>query len=283
MAKTKSVANRKASPNDKDQALLVIDEKAGLIFESEKAMTAHFQPGILALEAEYQSLRQDSDFSDADQMTLESHLEDTLDDPDEVWQDSKTLEDTVLHTFIANRGGFHYVAVAYVSTDDGEPTFVLTHFPTRIPETAEAYRRGELVYDKGMEKVQPAVLDGDALGDGDPLAIGLYLSMTKVRSDKDVLEADFIKFADLREDVIENPDEIWRKNDLDGNILVSFIKEFPDHDVKELNYVVVTQEDEQSGVHALLFSFPTTDQALVDRYRQGENLQAEEVVQENSH
>jgi hypothetical protein len=36
-------------------------------------------------------------------------------------------------------------------------------------------------------------------------------------------------------------------------------------------------------VHSLLFSFPTSDTYLLDRYRQGENLQAEEVVQESSH
>ncbi|NQZ19758.1 MAG: peptidase, partial [Bdellovibrionales bacterium] len=35
--------------------------------------------------------------------------------------------------------------------------------------------------------------------------------------------------------------------------------------------------------HALLFSFPTSDETLVDRYRHGENLQADEVIQESSH
>jgi len=45
-----------------------------------------------------------------------------------------------------------------------------------------------------------------------------------------------------------------------------------------LSYVVVTQEDDNSNVHALLFSFPTTDKTLVDRYRQGEYLQPEEVA-----
>lgn len=32
-----------------------------------------------------------------------------------------------------------------------------------------------------------------------------------------------------------------------------------------------------------MFSFPTNDESLVDRYRHGENLHAEEVVQESSH
>ena len=51
----------------------------------------------------------------------------------------------------------------------------------------------------------------------------------------------------------------------------------------DLHYVVVTIEDTPSSSHALLFSFPTGDKNLLDRYRHGENLQAEEVVQEASH
>lgn len=283
MAKTKSRGKTRKTSAGKAQEMIIIDEKAGLIFESEEALSAYFAPALEILEKEYQQLRSPDDFTDEQQIALEEHLEPTLDEPDEVWIDENIVNEIPLHVYIADRGGFHYIAIAYVSAEDGEPTFVLSHFPTKVPDVAAQYQRGEMVYSKRYEQVQPAVLEGDALGDGDPLAIGLYLSMAKVRSEKDIPEDDFKKYADLREDTIENPDEIWRKNDLDGNILVSFIREYPEHETKELTYVVVTQEDDNSNVHALLFSFPTTDKTLVDRYRQGENLQAEEVVQENSH
>ena len=85
----------------------------------------------------------------------------------------------------------------------------------------------------------------------------------------------------MRFDALEDADEIWRSSDSLGNVLVSFIKEFGDEE--EFSYIVVTVEDAPSGSHALLFSFPTRDRGLVDRYRHGENLQAEEVVQESSH
>ena len=80
----------------------------------------------------------------------------------------------------------------------------------------------------------------------------------------------------------QDADEIWRTNDTMGNILVSFIKDFSDHD-RGLTYIVVTVEDTPSNSHALLFSFPTKDSALADRYRHGESLHADEVVQESSH
>src|SRR5690606_6007801 len=126
-------------------------------------------------------------------------------------------------------------------------------------------------------------IDGDALREGDDFARGLYHAMLKVRADSDIKEDKFKRFAHLREDTIEQPDEIWRSNDSMGNVLVSFIKEFPDETPGNVYYIVVTLEDMPSNSHALLFSFPTIDEALVGRYRHGENLQAEEVVQEASH
>lgn len=286
MAKTKSRAKtKKTGPAEKEY--IVVDEAAGLIFESEKDLFGYFENAIHKLESEYQSLRSPDDFSDEEQIAREHFLEAALDEPDEVWLDDKTFEDFAIYHFIKSFEGaesFKYVAVSYVSSEDEYPTFVFIHFPTKDKQMAQNYQRGEMVYDRTFEEVSVGSVEGDSLGEGDPLAMGLYLSMLKLRNEKDILQEKFQEFANLREDTIENADEIWRKNDLDGNILVSFIKEFPDHEtVKDLTYIAVTQEDEQTNVHSLLFSFPTTDHSLVDRYRQGENLQAEDVTQESAH
>ncbi|WP_413288263.1 PBECR2 nuclease fold domain-containing protein [Bdellovibrio sp. HCB337] len=285
-AKTKSKSRgKKKSTNEKEY--IIIDETNGLIFENEEDLFGYFEDNINALEDEYQAVRSEEDLSDDEQVALESYLESTLDEPDEIWQDSQTFEDLVIHHFIRSfevgNQIFHYIAIAYVTSDDTYPSFVFIHFPTKDLRMLQNYQRGELIYDKKYEYVQAGAIDGDALGEGDPLSMGLYIAMMKVRSEKDIDQEKFKDFQDLREDTIESADEIWKKNDLDGNVLVTFIKEYPDHEVSELTYVVVTQEDSTSNVHSLLFSFPTNDSTLVDRYRQGENLQAEEVVQESSH
>lgn len=282
MAKSKSRGKKRKSDDSKERELIVIDEAAGLIFENDQALEAYFEAPIQILEDEYLALRGESDFSDDEQIALEGALEETLDDPDEVWRDEKIWQDGALHFFMRSFEDFTYMAVAYVSGEE-EPTFVLFHFPTRDAELVRNYQRGDLVYSRVFEQVLPGAIEGDALIDGDELAMGLYVSMLKLRADKDVSQDDFQQFGDLREDTIEEPDEIWRKNDLHGNTLVCFIKEFPDHEGGEVTYIAVTLEDSETQVHSLLFSFPTKDSALVDRYRQGENLQAEEVVQENSH
>jgi hypothetical protein len=287
MAKAKHRAKKKKLQG-KDEELIVIDEKAGLIFQNTEDLYQYFRVAIDALETEYESLHSETDLTEEQQTQFEDKLEEVLDSPDEVWMDEKAVKDLLIHhfvkTFEENDETIYYVASAYVSTDDETPTFVLLHFASKDHELFKNYQRGELIYDHNFEEAQPGAIEGDALSEGDSLALGLYLAMLKVRSEKDIDPEKFKDFSVLREETIETADEIWRKNDLDGNVLVSFIKEYPEHeDTKDLAYVAVTQEDPQSNVHSLLFSFPTTDKTLLDRYRQGENLQADEIVQESSH
>ena len=285
MKNSKSRGHKKKSA--KDEELIVIDEKAGLIFESEDALDGYFVRHIEELEKQYMEKRKPTDFSDKTQIKLEKHLEEVLASPDRIWKDSKTFPDLVLHIYTkeiqAKSQDFIYIAICYVTVEDQVPTFVLTHFPTKDKDMHKFFKRGELIYDKVFEKVAEGALEGDSLLEADGLAMGLYLSMLKVRSEQDIPQSEFKNYADLRESTIEEPDEIWRKSDLNGHQMVIFIKEFPDHPMHDLTYVVATVEDEGQAVHTLLFSFPTNDATLVDRYRMGENLQAEEVTTESSH
>lgn len=281
----KATMKKKISLADKE--LILVDEAAGLIFENEQDLFGYFEPAIKKLESEYQALRSDDDFTDEEQIAREHFLDACLDEPDEVWMDEKTVADYPIFIYIKEieegDTAFKYVAMAYVSSEEEFPTFVFIHFPTKDSRVWQNYQRGEMAYDRDFEEASAGGVEGDALLEGDPLALGLYQSMITVRSEKDIPQEKFQEFAELREETIEAADEIWRKNDLEGNVLVSFIKEFPDHEVKDLTYIAVTQEDEDSNVHSLLFSFPTNDSALADRYRQGENLQADEISQESSH
>lgn len=277
--KSKGVKLRRRSPE------IVIDRQAGLIFASEKELYAFFNPQIEHLEKEYQSFAKEDDIKEEEVSDISGILDTTLDEPAEIWHDDKTFKQYPIFHFIRpieELGAFH-VAITYVSSED-EPTFIFLHFVTRDLDLVSKYRRGDLVYDRAFEEVGFGALEGDALSEGDPMAMGLFLSMLKLRGESDVAFDQFQKVGeDCREETIENADEIWRSNDMRGNTLVTFIKEFPDHFIKDMTYVAVTQEDENNQVHALLFSFPTNDSSLVDRYRHGENLQAEEVSQESSH
>ncbi len=263
---------------------IVIDAARGWIFQNETELYEHFSESVHTIEALYAKRRASDDIADADLVKYESLLHQVLEEPDEVWMDSELLKDQVVHSYIGqfevDTETVFYIANTYVVNES--PAFIYLHFATRDPKLVDKYRQGQLVYDRVIKEVEAGAIDGDVLGEGDPLAVGLYKAMLKLRNPSDIPESEFRNFSDKREESIEQPDEIWRTNDLSGNILVSFISDFSS-DTDALYYVVVTVEDAPSGSHAILFSFPTNDVSLVERYRHGENLQAEEVVQEASH
>lgn len=275
----------KIGADSKDK--IVIDQAAGLVFDSENDLYNFFSKPIAKIESEYLQKKSPNDLSDQEQTQFDKLLPVLLDDPDEIWEDSKTLDDDYVWIYIRKLAEsfqgqlVYHLALCYL-TDD-VPSFVYLHFVTRDENLVENFRRESKVYDREDFEAPLGAIDGDALNEGDELALGLYRAMMTLRSKKDIPEERFVEYHEHREDAIEDADEIWRSNDSFGNTLVSFISEFSDGEDSAFWYIVVTLEDSASNSHALLFSFPTTDRNLVDRYRHGENLQAEEVVQESSH
>lgn len=286
--RTSKAKMRKTTKKFQDKELIVVDEAKGLIFENEKTLYGYFANTIKALEDKYlKNYDFKNDFSREEIDNLDYWLEETLDDPDEIWMNADTFDDLVVYTLVKEvQDGddvFNYVAVVYLNSEENYPTFVFLHFATVDSDLTEIFREKEIIYHSKLESVQFAALEGDSLLEGDYLAIGLLESMIKLRSDKDIPTDKFKEFAEFRDETINDPDEIWRQVSSEGNILVNFIKEISEHSEKDLHYVVVTEEEPETQVHSLLFSFPTTDMNLLERYRQGENLEAEEVSTESSH
>jgi hypothetical protein len=282
---SKTAAKRKPARKTRLHQPIIIDEAKGLVFETEEDLYQHFHPQIQALEKEYIRTRASSDIPDKEFSHYEPLLSKVLDDPDEVWEDNRTVAGQTVYNYVGHYlyedKPVYYVAVAHLTDDT--PSFIYLHFPSTNLTLIERFRRGQLVYDRVIKEVEKGAVEGDALSEGDDLAVGLYKAMLKLRGDKDIAEDDFKNYENYREETIEEADEIWRTTDLSGNVLVSFIKDCADPESLDLHYIVVTIEDTPSNSHALLFSFPTRDRNLVDRYRHGENLHAEEITQEASH
>lgn len=271
-----------------EKELIIIDESQGLIFENEKTLFGYFDSGILALENRYQKgYDSKKDYNEDEVLERNKYLEQTLDDPDEIWIDNTLSREYSVHTFVRhfleNGQDCFFVTCVYLTVDEKIPTFIFIQFGTKDVELLEEFRREEIIFHRKLESIQFAAIEGDSLTEGDFFAIGLLESMIKLRSDKDIQTAQFQDYALHREDTINNPDEIWKQLTSDGHVLVTFLKDISDGTEADLHYVVVTEEDESNQVHSLLFSFPTKDPNLLDRYRQGENLEADEVSTESSH
>lgn len=270
---------------EKDEAIL-IDEETDLLFCSEDCLYQHFSTPIDDLEKEYLALRGEKDIAREDFQKYEELLGNLLEGPDEIWEDSETVKDTNLHIYIGEfqveEQTIYYVAV--LRETEGNPSFVFLHFPTTEMKLLEQYRRGKLIYSRSQSEIEVDASDEDALSEGDELARGHFESMLKVRNKKDIPEDEFGDYLKYRQETIEEADEMWRHSDLEGNTFVHFIKDFEiEGQARGISYIVVTIEDVVSGSHFILFSFPTKDPALAERYRQGEMLNSEEPTKQESH
>ncbi|MGE3973973.1 MAG: PBECR2 nuclease fold domain-containing protein [Bdellovibrionales bacterium] len=274
--------NCKNAVEEKDA--FIIDEEKDLIFCSEKCLYEHFANPIGELEKEYMAHRGDDDISQEEFSKYEDCLNTLLEEPSEIWEDTETVKGTPLHQYIGEFSvddqSIYYIAI--VTQTQSAPNFVFLHFPTTDLKLVEHYRRGRLIYDKSQSEIEIEASEGDALSEGDEMAQNLFQAMIGVRSNKDIPEDEFAKYIHLRQEAIEEADEIWRKSDLQGNTLVHFIKEFS-LDEGDVKYVVVTIQDVMSGSHFILFSFPTKDEQLVERYRQGHSLNSETDTPDETH
>ncbi len=272
---------KKTVKSSVEDRTIVIDPDKNLVFDTEDQLFNHFRKQIQNVESFYsKSIKKyPNDINETAFGKYEANLTDTLDDPDEVWI-TKQLTDLETAIFIKKfDDDLFHIAVCYLYDD--EPSFIFMHFPTKILSLAEEFKMGEMMFDLQTKDIYPGAIDGDALSEGDDLAVGHFKAMLVVRNDTDIPSADFQTYSEHREDSIELADEIWRTSDSYGQNIVTFIKHHPDPE--NIYYIVVTLEDSESDSNILLFSFPTNDEALVERYRQGENLQADEIIQENSH
>jgi len=268
--------------DESNKTSIVLDESKGLVFDSEEEAAAHFSKYIRELEEELLSVRSENDIPLDEFDKYDQCLADTLNDPDEIWRDSTTFDDFELSIYVADFEAedipFTYIVIAFMGSSG--KSFVFLHFPTIEEEVAEKFRRGHKQYEKGINF--SAEMEVDALSSGDEFATGLFEAMLTLRNDRDIPQEEFDDFQRYREETIEEAEEIWRKTDSQGHILVNFIKEFDDPE-GDFYYIVVSLEEQFSESHYILFSFPTNDSGLVSRYRQGENLDAEAFVKEESH
>jgi hypothetical protein len=261
---------------------IIIDEEKGLSFKSEEELYQFFQPHIEKLEVEYEKFyRPNKDFQQDSYEEYEDQLLELLSEPDQIYEDEYRLPGFPIKQYVKQfdhpeTGVYHYVALVYLAVDT--PTFVFLHFPTKDPQLLNNYTKGQLFYDK--EKGELEVEEVDALTEGDELAVGLYNAMLTLRSDTDIPTYNFQDYMHMRSEAIEEADEIWRTTDYQGNVLVNFIKDFTESEDK-LYYISVAVEDSASDSHFLLFSFPTKDDSLIDRYRHGENLQDDEPMSDD--
>ncbi len=186
---------------------LVIDKSKNWIFQTEEEVFQHFQDQLTVLEHEYENLRIKEDYAEDYVENFEDVLGEVFEHPDEVWRDEERFEGVPIYTYFKKfpDDNLTYVVLAYL--DESIPTFIFMHFPSKDDKMLEAYRRTECVF-----HVERMAGSGDALSEGDELAMGLFKAMLTVRSETDIPESEFPSYLQFRDETVETADEIWRSN-----------------------------------------------------------------------
>ncbi len=255
-----------------DEAAVLIDENNDLLFCNDGCLRENFEEEINKQESEHLSLRSKVDIKPSEFKNFDQYLPLLLNDPDEIWEpeilEQREPTQFVIGEFLHEKEKIYYIASIYPS--DGKPAFVYIHFPTRDVNLVQKYRRGQLVYDSFENEVD----EEDKVGNlsDDHIAIGLYTELIENHSESDIDIEDYPNYTDLRIPTLDKPQEVWKQIDDEGNTFLVFIAHHP-REPEEVAYVVVAIEDELTSDIIPVFSFPTLDQKLLDRFRTGEQIQ----------
>jgi hypothetical protein len=257
---------------------------------------------------EYHQIRSQADLQTAEREEL-SHLRwSTLREPDEVWRE-KTLSGDYRHTLIAEFQPLErrVWCVCLSLFLRGEPSFLFLSIITRNEALVDRYRKGERMrwVKRSDVDIQNAThpkpseeqmaLDGtqisdeemgvesvsfptDGLADGWSAEEAVRAALNSSRRQDDIPQEDFSSFQACIEETLQSPDQVWSlvaettgaevSEGEDQIQFYHFIKHYPSSE-SEFWYVIVAKEVPEEEHLEVLEAFPTRDEELVARYRQG--------------
>jgi hypothetical protein len=258
-------------PLDPDEKIVYVEESGNRYFCSEKCIRSYYDPMAEHYRQLMVQIRDPHDISEADFATYESYAPLCLSNPDEIWADHTEFGETVyfyLANFTNEGGKFTYIVACFCLED--EPTYILLSFPTRDKKLAEEFRRGEKLELKEEDEeasepeVSPVLAEDFLARQGN----AIEEDMLRHRAHDDVPQAEFEEFVHLVDQTIENPDEVWELQDEGDNPLLTLISQHEE----SLHYVVICTFDASQGQESwrVIYSFPSRDPALVQRYRRGQ-------------
>jgi len=196
-------------------------------------------------------------------LALEEHLERRWNEPTKLGRRSHAMKSL----FTLHRGPRRFslrgdrVRFRRKTASDFRPE----SFRRKAPDVAAKYQRGELVYSKRLRASATRRARRRCVGRRRSARDRFVLSMMKVRAEKVRSRSRFQKFRDLREDTIENADEIWRRTISKGIFSSASFANIPSTKRRSCP-TSSSPRRRHSNVHCAFVLFPTNDKTLVDRY-----------------
>ncbi len=273
-----------------DKALFV-DQSSSRPFCSEKCIMDYHAPHMESFEREEierrESVGAELDEGLAPMYQNHEYFQKALYSPDEVWIAKNGIgEEFYTHIARVNKEKNPFTYIVVCSYFDNEPSFVYFKCLTKNENLVESYREQSLLDPSELVKSKPAEEEEEALKEDEiklppevmeslELKKSEYLAnLLQIRSDEDIPFERFTEYDEYTSKSLEDPDEIFTREDEAGDKIRTYIKSFKVSG-QVFYYVVVCISvpiKELDNQEALLpvIGFPSTDQALYKEYAIGE-------------
>ncbi len=287
---------------------LYVDQSTNRPFCSETCIMKFHAPYMESFEIEELEERQRLGLgpeTDLDMVfTRHDLFQQALNEPDEVWFEKNPIGEEY-HTHVARCSfdGTDFFYILVCSYFDDAPSFVFFKCATVHGALADFYRSGQLQSSREKEALsmsaaaqqlekEPAINEGtrrlrskqapeveippEVLEDLDLKKSEYLAALLQNRKDEDIPFEMFGKYDDYLALTIEDPDEIYSKEDKAGDEVQTYIKSFQAFG-EAFFYVAIcvkisVKKPEDHEALLPILTFPSTDQDLYKAYALGERI-----------
>ncbi|MBT3235171.1 MAG: hypothetical protein HN353_04410 [Bdellovibrionales bacterium] len=272
------------------EELLFVEDGSNRGFCRESCINDYFASHIAWYEECENSIRQTCSVS----RSSEAHSFDLLDDPkyvdstlrapDEIWKMQNHLKEEV-YIFISHFGSTKKKCSSVIvicTVFNFVPSFVFLVTMTSSEKILDSFRTGDEIIEKG-QFLQSAITGHNSDESSSSLETlvaakksSLLAEMLSVRVDADIPLESFPLYNSYLENTLQDADEIYRIEDVEGDILYSYIKSYDEGGVS-FYYIVLClpAKGEDNGAHGTIIpiiSFPTLNSSTYQYFCSDERI-----------
>jgi len=262
--------------------LLFVEEGSTNSFCCESCIEGFYAPFTDYFQGKIYKLRKDLKLEEEDASELlneAANIDKTLSRPDEIWRFENQLKEEV-YSFIShidmNGTKAYVIAVCFVFNKT--PSFVLALTATQNEYLYQQFQMGEEIESLDeFYKEQVAMehqIDPEIIEQIEHKKSQFLADLMEHRSEADIPFENFELYMDFLGDTLESPDEVYKFEDAEGEMLQASIKAHEKDGVSFFFIVVSFSMPSEDGRELILpvLSFPTVDGKLCSHYRKGEQI-----------
>lgn len=275
---------------DKLEDLLFVEEASSRGFCSENCIEKFYQHLVDHFEEKDKNLRGEFDILEEDCLKYVGKpklMELVLSSPHEMWHFDNEIKEEYFCFIrkVAEKGSdpFHLIVVCMIF--DNKPSFILSATATRNENLLAHYRSGKELEtehvvdpttDELSEGFQTVELEEEVIESIELKKSQLLANLLEERSPSDIPFEKFMMYDDFVEETLQNPDEVYKRQDDEGDNILTYIKAHELNGISFYYFCVCMRYEKamKEGIETLLpiLTFPSLDGEICEIYRKGEKV-----------